>query len=153
MITANTFINDPSWDNLSATRRFIYRVLSSKTPKRIKRLLFVSSLLGLLDDAERTDKEMTVKLNSLLKVAHNHEALLFPIAVKSLIWNKLIKEPNLTIEGTEYSIFDFKKIKNVDRNYDLLISFILTQMPIWLVYGSKNLMHHDLQMLLEKVLN
>ncbi len=151
LLHVKTFV-EPTWESLPVPQRYVYKWLYKKIPKRVKRLIFVSSVLGLLDMDKKITNELIMKINALLRVAHNSDAMYFPIAVKSFIWKKIINNPVLDIDGVQYKITDISTIKNIDSHFDSLAKFLLESMPEWLVYGSSSLMEYDIQVLCQKVL-
>ncbi len=152
MILNSSALKEPVWEELPVKKRYIYKWLYHKIPKRVKRLIFVSSIIGLLDVDKSITNELIAKINSLLKIAHNPDAMYFPIAVKSIIWRKLVKNPTMIINGIEYNISDLRNIRKTDKYYDSLSKFILNAAPEWLRYGSAALMEYDIQILCLKVL-
>ena len=152
---------------LSFMRKRIYSVLNDKMPRRIKRLMFSASFFALMDRSHRhekqsllkhiknvffidqKDKDIVSKINQELRLGKvSDNSLVFPIVVKSLIWKNLEKNPYFTFNHVQYDFRDIEKIKAVDHDLDYFTLFIISQMPIWLVYGSYSLIHHDIRQLI-----
>lgn len=153
-------------------RKKMYQFLSETVPTRIKRLMFAASLYGMIDApvskqhrtfSERLkslffltpeDKRIVSKLNRILgltKVSDN--SLIFPYIVRSMIWKSLEQNPYFEIDHQKIDYRDIETIKKLDPELKTYTLFIISLMPIWLVYGSYNLIHHDISMLLQRVIN
>ena len=145
-------LSEPLWNSVPYIRRYFYKSLYKKVPKRIKRLIFVASILALVDGTKEINKTLASKLNLILQVAYNVEAMYFPMAVKSIIWKSVIKNPLVTIAGNTYNIKDLNDIRVLDPDLSNVSAFLIDRMPAWLVYGSRDLMHRDIQVLFQKVL-
>ena len=153
----------------SYIRRNICTFLSDMLPNRIKRLLFSASLYGLLEKNQeekesvyckikkiffitKKDKQIVEKLNAELKLGQTSDSsLVFPMIVKSLIWTDLKKSPYFEIDHQKIDFRDIEKIKAVDPDLNYFTLFVISQMPIWLVYGSFSLIHHDICMLVSSL--
>jgi hypothetical protein len=160
----------PTWENLSFFKRKIYAFLSDKIPRRIKRLIFSASFYGIIekkDTKQKTnlgkkikgfffiapeDKKIVEKINAELKLGKvSDNSLVFPMVVKSLIWKNLEENPYFEFNHVKYDFRNIDKIKEVDPDLNYFTLFIISQMPIWLVYGSYSLIHHDIMHLVSKL--
>jgi hypothetical protein len=161
-ITSNSYLT-PNWENLSFFRKKIYTFLSDKMPRRIKRLIFSASFYGMIeqkDTEQKThigkkikrfffiaseDKKIVEKINAELKLGKvSDNSLVFPMVVKSLIWKNLEKNPYFEFNHVKYDFRNIDKIKEVDPDLNYFTLFVISQMPIWLVYGSYSLIHYDI---------
>lgn len=162
------------WDSLPFVRKNIYKFLSDKLPTRMKRLVFASSLLGLLEGdncrinenqgvgkkvkhlfiVSERDKAIVTKLNSILKLSKVSEgSLVFPMIIRSMIWSELYKNPYIVVNHQTIPITDIDTLKRVDPDFNYLTQFLIAQMPFWLLYGSYNLIHHDVSALIHQVIS
>lgn len=159
------------WDHLPFVRKKVYEFLNDKIPTRMKRLIFSASLLGILEPKEliesktmskrmtsifvltAEDRRIVHKLNSILNLSkHSESSLMFPVIVRSMIWGDLKKDPYIEIDHHRVAISDIEAIKKYDPDLNYLTAFLVSQMPLWLIYGSYNLVHHDVSLLMHKVL-
>jgi hypothetical protein len=152
MTTINATLSQPKWDTVPFIRRFFYKSLYTNVPRRIKRLIFIASILALIDGNSEINKYLATKLNNILQIAYNDEALYFPMAIKSIIWKSIIKNPLLEISGKVYNILNISEIRTNDPYLNNTSNFLISNMPAWLVYGSVDMMHHDIEVLFKKVL-
>lgn len=121
--------------------------LINKVPRKFKRLVFLSSILGIIDDIKNPTDEIISKLNEILSLAHDKKALMLPIYIHSFIW-KGVMEPAME---KDQQLVD--SIRNVvggvidedSKNY--LIDFFITHSPEWLRYGSIDLIKKELNTL------
>jgi len=161
-ITSDSYI-PPTWENLSFFRKKIYTFLSDMVPRRIKRLIFSASFYGMIEkkDTEHKtnigkkikgfffiapeDKKIVEKINAELKLGKvSDNSLVFPMVVKSLIWKNLEENPYFEFNHIKYDFRNIDKIKEVDPDLNYFTLFVISQMPIWLIYGSYTLIHHDI---------
>jgi hypothetical protein len=156
-----------NWENLSFFRKKIYMFLSDKMPRRIKRLIFSASFYGMIEQKNHAqkadigkrikriffiapeDKKIVEKINAELKLGKvSDNSLVFPIVVKSLIWKNLEKNPYFEFNHNKYDFRNIDEIKQADPDLNYFTLFIISQMPIWLVYGSYTLINHDIKHLI-----
>jgi uncharacterized Fe-S cluster protein YjdI len=128
-------------------KRFFVREMSGMVPKKAKRLIFVISILALIENSKTLNKELTHKLNAILQLAYDEEALKFPAYLKEWIWKNRIKDRMIEINGVKFDISDNAAIIQHDPKCVMLSKSILSIMPLWLMYASSEEMTHDIRML------
>ena len=125
----------------SLTARFLGQVL----PKRMKRLIFVSSFIAHIKNSTNPDKELLSKINKLLLLSSNDDALLLPVQLHQQIWQKVVLKDVLTDKNIEIddisqiASYSFKK-----PQIRTLSEEIIRVIPNWLLYGSKTQIRSDL---------
>ncbi len=123
-----------------------------KVPRRIKRLIFIASILGLIDSDKEISMSLAARVNHILRIAHYDEALHFPIAIKSIIWKSLVRNPVVDIAGKLYNLHNPRELLKADADLTATADLLISKAPLWLIYGSKNLMHADIKTLFQKVI-
>lgn len=69
--------------------RYLSKNLAELLPRRIKRLLYVSSVLGMVLQSKNPDPAIVSKVNEKLQLAYSASGMLFPIYIGSIIWKSL----------------------------------------------------------------
>lgn len=128
-------------------RRYLEKIAESKLPRRMKRLIYVSSIAGLINQMTDPDATLVRKLNDILALAKHPEAYLLPIYIKSLIW-KTLPANNIQLLNRTVGIADLCScdLSYTDRN--VIGIFFANNAPSWLRYGSTELMVRDVSDLL-----
>ena len=115
-------------------------------------MIFLSSLLAMIEDIKDPSDEIIKKLDELFKLAdHKELSIGFPMYVHSFIWEKSVYS-NLDIRDKSRSQFDQvinSKLKS--KEFSELCEFFYNATPKWLRYGSKNLMENDLIILFKNM--
>ena len=159
-----------SWDDLPFFKKKFFEYLSNRTPSRIKRLIFVTSLMGIIEEKDRMDSKhntshikrlfiLTPKdraiarnLNEVLNLSNTSDSsLVLPMVAKSFIWGDFSQHPYIEIDHQRIALTEFEKIEQLDPNFKFLTAYLISIMPIWLLYGSYGLIHHDIVLLLKEV--
>ncbi len=137
--------------------RTIRQFLSERISARIKRLIFLSSVFGLVGNVNNPSKDTMSKLNTVLKLAHNNDAIAFPMYIHSWLWRNCDPNLKVQIDGETVSLADL--LRNVTEATDMtwqgsqfkLLAEYLTQIaPQWIVYGPTQMIAKDLEVLFKK---
>lgn len=159
-----------NWDELPFFKKKFFAYLSNKTPSRIKRLIFITSLMGIIEEKQRNDnkhatsqfkrlfivtpkdRDIAKNLNEVLNLSNTSDSsLILPMVAKSFIWGEFSLHPYIEINHERIALTEFEKIEQVDPNFSFLTAYLISIMPIWLLYGSYGLIHHDIVLLLKEV--
>lgn len=144
--------------NTSSVREggFIYNqvsVLFNKLfSRRMKRLVFISSIVGLVYKVKDPDIKVISKLNAILDLANSPQAMELPYMVKSVIW----KDKDLNILGHDGKAIHIEDVKNFEMDstdIDNLSTQVVSQTPWWLKYSSTEVMCSDLKTLFKQIRN
>lgn len=128
------------------------RILGAILPRRMKRLIFVSSFIAHLRNTNNPDRQLLAKINKLLVLTSNDEALLFPIQLHQRIWDKVelkdvLNGKSITVDdSSQISSYRFRK-----PQIRILSEEIIKIIPSWLMYGSKNQIRSDLICIFENL--
>ena len=128
-------------------RRLMVREMSTLIPKKAKRLIFVISILALIENSKILNKELTHKLNTILQLAYDEDALKFPAYLKEWIWSNHIKDRMIEVDGIKFDLADNAAIIRHDPRCVMLANSILSITPLWLMYANAEEMTHDIRML------
>lgn len=159
-----------SWDDLPFFKKKFFKYLSNRTPSRIKRLIFVTSLMGIIEEKNRLnskrdtsnfkrlfiltpkDREIAKNLNEVLNLSSTSDSsLVLPMVARSFIWGEFSQHPYIEINHQSIALTEYDKIEKIDPNFKCLTAYLISIMPIWLLYGSYGLIHHDIVLLLKEV--
>jgi len=113
---------------MSFLKRFIEKSLSENVPRKIKRIIFITTLVGEIEGIKEPDNALLDKINTFFKLNTDSDSLKFPFLFKKAIWNDVeVKE------------------KRIQDHPDIIVK----TMPSWLTYGSKELMLDDISRVFE----
>jgi hypothetical protein len=123
----------------------ITRLIGKVLPDRMKRIIFVSSLVAHINDCKNPDKELLSKINTLLTLSGERGALVLPMKMHSQIWDKVelievFTSKNIPIDDI-HQIAEYKFVKNQAR---LVSEELVKRTPRWLRYASNTQMRSDL---------
>lgn len=108
-------------------------------PRKIKRLIYLSSVIAVLDDIKNPSSEITRKLNLLLGLSKDDAAIILPMYINSFIWGDVIRS-----HPQEFNTYQ-TKLKSEQMNFDDVVEFFCRNTPAWLSYGSIELLKRDLK--------
>lgn len=131
---------------------FLQKFFEHYIPKRYKRAIVMSSLLGFIGKVEDPDKELLNKINTAWSLCKDDGTLFIPIRKTNWIWRNLPNEIN-EVTSTHGNVKDFHELtyKKVTYAQARAISgFILKYLPNWLVYDSKRKMKRDITDIIKK---
>lgn len=118
------------------------RVLFHVLPRRIKRLVFISSLSGKVSGVVEMDRETRLRLQTNFGLCKDPDAVALPLAYNNKIWaNRPIE--NLVCPIRLSSPLSEQELTRTARQ-------IVVLMPCWLVYGQTKKIVEDVRELLEK---
>jgi len=120
-------------------KKKVENTLTNYLPKKVKRLIFISSVIGLIKNIKDPDIEILNKINELFNLSTDNKVLKLPIYFKYYIWTSFKR-------GVDESVI--KNINNSDieiSNVNIFIKKILNDIPSWLNYGTNELIISDLK--------
>lgn len=138
----------------SATTRsgsFIERRVLSKLPRRIKRMIYVSSIFGLIHDAKDPDMELVRKLNELIHLSRSEKTCELPIHIRKTIWKNLDVR-NVSISNDKAIPLNTVIQSDLSiENCDAIGKTLAAAAPQWLNYGSIATMATDVIVLIKQL--
>lgn len=114
-------------------------------------MIFLASVVGLLENIHTPDKALLAKLNDVLKLAHRNDAIAFPILIHSYIWKNCDMETCLPIDGKLVPLAKLSSSHMTIPHYRALARYLMLSSPRWMIYGSENQIADDLQMLFKNI--
>jgi hypothetical protein len=103
-------------------------------PERTKRLMFLASFSAQLKDPKEMNGELLHKLNVLLSLSVDDNALKLPVHLSHAIWRNRPLEPGVRLSLKAESL--------QDRAYSISRK-VVAAMPSWLRYGDDASMSKD----------
>lgn len=128
----------PVKESKSAISRLICRLL----PGRAKRLMFVYSVLGYVNNDIKHNEALVKSVNDVFRLARRPEACKIPIMLNSVIW-KDSKGARQLVAGDIDSKLTIT-YKDRPRPKDELVKYFVQTCPYWLRYGDTADMQRDL---------
>ena len=121
----------------------VVKSITPPLPRRIKRLLTIASIVGVLKHSSIPDEALIRKLNSVFHLDYK-SAWLLPMRAHGLIWK--FKDTD------SISVGDQKSVLICNLGYCHLAEFEISDVvdyfykltPKWLRYGSEQLMRRDI---------
>ncbi len=131
--------------------RLFARYIAYYFPRRFKRLIYISSIMGLLQQIKDPDMLLIGKLNDLFKVAKHDDAFIFPMYIKSFIWKDIGIAPIAVDEthGLNISQIMARDLSVTEAN--AVGDFFANKVPNCLRYGSTKLMASDVTLLIKQI--
>lgn len=128
------------------------KLLEKRLPRRFKRLIYVSSILGLIQQMKDPDMALVIKLNTMFKLANNPDALAFPMYIKSVIWKDVMLEAvciSTTDEQVPITALLDQELNSKDCT--AIGEYFARQAPAWLKYGAIDTMVNDIVLLVKQL--
>lgn len=123
--------------------RHLTKQMAEVLPRRIKRLLYVSSAIGILLRDKKPDAALVARINDKLKLAYSASGMLFPIYIGTIIWKNLMTNTiQLQIGLVPVAELNPGDLSDMDCWRTGL--FFARHTPPWLQYGSDELMAADM---------
>ena len=122
--------------------RYLTKQISEILPRRVKRLLYVSSAMGTILREKSPDVKLVTKINDRLKLAYGASGLLFPIYIGAFIW-KQIKGNLVHLHTGPVKISELPIAQLTDMDCWKTGIVFAKNVPSWLRYGSTELMTAD----------
>lgn len=123
--------------------RWLAKAITPPLPRRLKRLIVVSSIVGAVKHIHNPDAALIDKLNRAL-VLNYKGAWTVSMFTRSLIW-RFSREEAIDC-GSQGTIM----VCNLDHCHlsqdeeVQVVDWFMQRMPAWLKYGSEKLMRHDI---------
>lgn len=131
--------------------RLITRYFNYQFSTHFKRMIFLASVVGLLEDIKSPDKATLAKLNNVLKLAHHNDAIALPILIHSYLWKNCDTDTCLPVNGKLTPLSELSGSEMSASNYRALARYLIASAPRWMVYGSEQAIAEDLEKLFKNV--
>lgn len=123
--------------------RWLAKAITPPLPRRLKRLIVVSSIVGAVKHIHNPDAALIDKLNRAL-VLNYKGAWTVSMFTRSLIWRFSSKE---AIDCGSQGTIMVCNLDHCHLSQDeevQVVDWFMQRMPAWLRYGSEKLMRHDI---------
>lgn len=119
-------------------------LLGKMLPDQIKRMIFLSSLAAYVRNLNQPDIETLEKLNEILLLSNNAEALRLPMEISSKIWGKFNIE-QLKSAGASFDEENNLSMQGLQKSQMRIVANrLIDHMPKWLKYQSKEGTRQDI---------
>ena len=112
-------------------------------PARVKRMMFVTTITGLMRQITDPNEELIARLNDVFKAVHYQGTISATMRVKAIIWRKI--NPTVELNGRSVTIAGMDKMVLTDEETEQVASYFASNVPSWMRYGSRELMIHDVK--------
>lgn len=127
--------------------RYVAEVFSTYVPRRVKRLIYLGSTIGVILKNRDPDIKLLKRLNDRMRLAYGATALLLPAHLYVKIWGPFL--PQLfVVESQSVPLNELNYLSLKDADCWKLGLFLATRSPVALHYGSIDLMIADVHDLL-----
>ncbi len=131
--------------------RIFTKILDNYLPPKFKRLIYVSSILGLIQQMQDPDMALVKKLNDTLKLAHFPDAYAFPMYIKSVIWRGAMFDQVCLHTNETVPIGELMKQDLNSKDCTAIGEYFASQTPEWLKYASIEVMVNDVVRLIKQL--
>jgi hypothetical protein len=115
-------------------------------------MIFLSSALGLIENINNPDNEMLIKLNKVLRLAHDKNAIKFPMAIHSWLWKRRINDQFITVDGKQILYRDLIDSANAEAiDFSKVAKSLIDIAPPWTVYSRLPTIAKDLEVMFKNV--
>jgi len=113
--------------------------------------VFISSVYGYLKNDEVVSDEVLKKLNVVLSLSKDDQAIKLPLVIKDIVWKDLSQSYFLDSVPVGYEVMQSREYIGalIKRNrLDEAITTLIDCAPCWTLYGSKTDISFDLKVLI-----
>lgn len=129
---------------------WLTKIAEAKLPRRFKRLIYISSILGIIKQINDPDMALIAKLNEVFRIAKYPDAFIFPMYIKSMIWKSAaVRSVTLTDRVVPVAGLKCRGLKNEER--EEIGVYFAANAPEWLRYGTNAVMISDVSLLLKQI--
>lgn len=116
--------------------------LDDVLPRKVKRLIFIASLIGVLENIKNPKASLLKRINDVFQLTDDSKVLRLPIYFKSYIWSDLTKTTDIV------PVF-YNSINNSQTEmFNAFVERIVDSCPMWLRYGSREMQEADTRKIL-----
>lgn len=121
----------------------VFELLGRFTPTKAKRVMFVFSVLGYLDEGVKDDRELISQLNNLLSFPKSPDFCQQSANAECMIW----KGADMSFEFMDMTRPWPQRKQALINEQEQMVDFFIDKCPPWLRYGQARDMRRDLQRL------
>lgn len=137
------------FESIVADNSFAANVVLKRLPRNFKRMIYISSVVGLIFNRDDPDMVLIEKLNEIIHLARDVKTCQLPMHIRSAIWKNLDTSNVQVGQGKRITIGEIlEKPLDSDR-CSYIGEQIASSSPKWLTYGSKAIMANDIVVLIK----
>lgn len=153
--TGSPAVTDNPKKKLTFKQKFV-KFLFKKVPKRFKRIVFISSIMGMIEQSRDANMELVNKVNEIFQLAKDPKTFLLPVHFNSVIWTDITADSPLggDPEANEVCRICLRDINDRILSHDeceAIGRHFAKNVPDWLKYGSFELMVSDVIRLVREI--
>lgn len=138
------------YSKASAFRRWFRGWLFRKLPIRVKRMMFLSSLFAYLIGKKKPSDQSIKRLNVVLKLYNDHDAIKFPILIYKSLWKSLDDNINFYSDIGETFAQYAKRLAVSGRSREIG-EVVFRHSPYWMLYGDRETIVKDIETMIFNV--
>lgn len=129
----------------------IHTFVVKAMPGMFKRLMYISSLLAVIDVNHADDKVLAGKLNDIFDLDKSSSVVSDTMRVKNVVWKEFRLEKKFFYHGREFDLDLLKKGKYNYKELDDVASYLIEKTPDWIRYGNTDVMRYDIKRLFRSI--
>lgn len=124
--------------------------LGEKVPRLIKRKLLMISAFALFKNIDRPSDEIFKTVKNLFKVKQD-PFILVALRLKSYTWKEIgLNGMIVNNRVIHMDDIDYRTMSDEEKMY--LADAVIERTPKWLIYGSKELLRHDISAVINSII-
>lgn len=116
-------------------------------PAMFKRLVYISSLLAVIDVQHASDQVLAQKLNNIFELNKPPSVVTDTMRVKDVVWKEFLHEKTFVYNGKEFDLDLLKDGKYNAIDIDNMTTHLIQTTPNWIRYANDDVMRHDIKKL------
>jgi hypothetical protein len=120
-------------------------------PGMFKRLMYISSLLSVIDVQPTSDQALARKLNDIFQLGKNPSAVTDTMFVKEVLWKEFAHEKSFTYHGKSFNLDQFKSGNYTASDLDSMARHLIETTPQWIKYANEDVMRYDIKKLVRSL--
>jgi hypothetical protein len=116
-------------------------------PGMFKRLVYISSLLAVIDLHPTSDRALAQKLNDIFEMKKDASILSDSMVVKDVIWKKFTHARTFVYNDKLFDLDLLKEGKYNTVEIDAVATHLVETTPSWIRYASDDIMRYDIKKL------
>ena len=134
---------------MQSTETFAQKFLGYVLSDRTRKMIFLSSLAGYIQNITNPDNQMVEKINELFSLSRNPSALKLPIQMNAKIWSAFDQSRLVKADLKGVCLSDVCDTRLSIPQLRIVANQLIDSVPKWLIYGSREAMRQDIYKLLQ----
>jgi hypothetical protein len=120
-------------------------------PVMFKRLMYISSLLAMIDGDKNSDETLACKLNDIFDLTHDPKSVAATMRIKNVIWKELEQNKTFIYCGKIIDLDNLQIHSHSAMDLESIANHVISMTPAWIRYASDNVMRYDIKKLLRNL--